>query len=126
MFGVPWFEWLTLDEMVAMGHSRFWCEIVLPNLYREGTILAGCRLVVRPRSDLPDSIRVSVAERGFERDTVRYYEFKFTSQLENGQKWWQKSRVEILQPMPLYASNTVVAANPSVDWLFFFSTVCIF
>lgn len=101
LFGTPWLVWLTLDDVVAMGHSRFWCEILLPIFYRGGNFLIGCTLLIRLRQDLPDPIRMFIAERGFQRDTVQYHEFKFTSPWKSRRGKLQKSRVEILQPTPM-------------------------
>jgi len=107
MFGVEWLRWLTLDEIVAMGHSRFWCEILLPIFYRKGNILTGGTLLIRLKHNLPDPLRELVAEIGFERDTVQYHEFKFTSHGGKRRGNLQKFRVEILQPMPMYRRRRV-------------------
>lgn len=101
-FGVPWLEWLTLDEVVLMGHSRFWCEVWLPAFYRAGTMLPGATLHVRLKPDLSEAVSAYAAEQGFVKWTVQYYEFKFTSHGGGRRGKRQKFRVEILQPTPLY------------------------
>lgn len=107
VFGnIPWLVWLTLDEVVLMGHSRFWCEVWLPIFHRAGSLFVGCKLAVRLRSDLSEYTQEFALEHGFVRYTVCYYEFKFTSSSSGGGRWKrQKSGVEILQPMPLRGSE---------------------
>lgn len=101
--GVPWFVWLTLDEVVAMGNSRFWCEVWLPIFHRAGSLFVGCKLAIRLKQDLPESVQELALAHGFVRYTVCYYEFKFTSSSSGGGRWErQKSGVEILQPTPIY------------------------
>lgn len=101
VFGVPWLRWLTLNEIVAMGHSRYWCEILLPIFYRKGNVFMGCTLHIRLPHDASDAVRAFTEMMGFRRETVQYYEFKFTSRGEGRRGKLQKSRVEILQPVPL-------------------------
>lgn len=102
VFGVPWLTWLTLDEVVEMGHSRFWCKLVLPAIYRGGNVFIGCTLHIRLPHNLPEETRTIVEVLGFRRETVQFYEFKLTSHWGSRRGKWKKSRVEILQPLPMY------------------------
>ncbi len=71
-FGVPWLKWLTLDEIVEMGHSRFWARLLLPMLHRKN------QLEVRVLNKLPVRTRAFAEKYGFDALTAEYYEFRFT------------------------------------------------
>jgi hypothetical protein len=90
-FGVPWLRWLTLDEVVEMGHSRFWARLLLPMLHRMN------QLEVRVLDGLQEEER-SLAERyGFGIRTVKYHQFRFTIR-SRGKKDPDKA---LLMPYPM-------------------------
>lgn len=87
IYGLPWLKWLTLSDAVAMGHSEFWCKMLLPVLHRNGC------LEVRPHKididKLPEGIReaaikcdlgalLETFDLEFEYKTVALHEFRLT------------------------------------------------
>jgi hypothetical protein len=38
MMNLPWLKWLTLDDLVKQGYSKFYCKISLPLLLEAGNI----------------------------------------------------------------------------------------
>ena len=71
-FNVPWLKWLTLDELVEMGHSRFWARILLPVLHRIN------QLEVRVLDGLPEKEQRFIKRYGFGPRSVKYHQFRFT------------------------------------------------
>lgn len=94
-FDVPWLRWLTLEELVAMGHSRFWAELLLPVIYRKGG------MEIRITDDLPEELREEIRGIGFCRHTVQFYKFKFTERWRRGRKVPRKQNMFDLRPIPI-------------------------
>lgn len=94
-YGVPWMQWLTLDEIVEMGHSRFWAEFLLPFFYRKGYVQ------IRMSEKLGKFERLKAEEQGLTAHTVSLYEYKFTESWRKGKKKPFKFRMPILEPMRL-------------------------
>jgi hypothetical protein len=80
LFGVPWLQWLTLDEIVEMGHSRFWAKQFLPVFYRMSYV------EIRISDLLSELDRALIGECGFHSYTVMFYEFKFTEKWRRSKK----------------------------------------
>jgi hypothetical protein len=95
MFGVPWLKWLTLDEIVAMGHSRSWCEILLPLLYLRGYI------EIRISDKFPKGVGEQIEQWGLHPDTVGFYEFKFTKRWGRRRNKLAKLLLPVWQPTPM-------------------------
>ncbi|MFA5998105.1 MAG: hypothetical protein WC814_01835 [Candidatus Paceibacterota bacterium] len=72
MWDLPWLKWLTLDEIVEMGFSRFWSEFFLPLFYKKGY------LEIRISSDCPKEKMRLIEFIGFNSYTVQFHEFKLT------------------------------------------------
>ena len=86
MFGLPWLVWLTLDQVVEMGYSRFWCTFLLPMYYKKGYL--EIRLALP--TDASEFRKQWIERVGFEIDTVEFYEFKLTKRggrLRDRLKW---------------------------------------
>lgn len=79
-FGVPWFQWLSLDEIVALGHSRFLATILLPAFYRTRSV------EIRIAEGLSDA-EYALADRiGLCRITAPLYEYRFVERWTKGKK----------------------------------------
>lgn len=72
MYGVPWLRWLTFQEIVEMGHPRFWATVLLPLLYRKGYV------EIRISDKLSRLEREHAEQYGLLIRTVDLYEYKFT------------------------------------------------
>jgi hypothetical protein len=95
LFGLPWLRWITLDEAVQMGHSRFWCRFVLPMFYERGY------LEIRFSETATELERETAEETGYNPVTVAYYDFKLTKHKGGHKnKWWLRQLK--LFPAPAY------------------------
>lgn len=92
MFGVPWLKWLTLEEIVEMGHSRLWARLLLPIFYEKKCI------EIRISEQSSKRERLEAESRGFQPATVEFYEYKFTRVWKRGKKVPIKAPVPELQP----------------------------
>lgn len=95
MFDLPWLKWLTLNEIIRMGFSRFWAQFILPGLHKEGM------LEVRVGGgELPDEVEQRFIDVvGFGPTTIQFYEFRLTKR--GGRKKFKlpiKNLVGALQP----------------------------
>ncbi len=79
-YGVPWLQWLTFEEIVALGHRRFWTRILLPAFYRAGYI------EIRIHARTSEADRARAEEQGLRIGTVELYEYKFTEHWKRGKK----------------------------------------
>src|SRR4051812_21263838 len=68
MTGLPWMEWLTLDDVVALGHSKFWAKLLLPHFHRHGC------LEIRQLENVTEEEAGLIEEFGFESFTVKCHE----------------------------------------------------
>jgi hypothetical protein len=71
-FGLPWLRWISLNEVVEKGYSKFWCKCLLPILHQKGL------LELRPDINLPESERKSIEGKEFTFHTVHLFNFKLT------------------------------------------------
>lgn len=72
MINLPWLRWLTLEEIMAIGCPKFYCQILLPAFYELG------HMEVRERSDLSQDDKNRVKFVGFYTGTIELHEFKLT------------------------------------------------
>ncbi|MDP1689603.1 MAG: hypothetical protein Q8L52_00115 [bacterium] len=91
-FGVPWLKWLTLDEIVEMGHSRFWARLLLPKLHRKN------QLEVRILDELSEKERAFAERYGFDFFTAEYYTFRLTTR-SRGKR--DLDKLQLLSPYPI-------------------------
>lgn len=81
-FGLPWLRWLTLDEAVALGLSRFWCRVILPSLHEAGALEFRLRsdvLIPEPLQEVPERLGFVVEPE--------FYEFKLTKRGGRRRRW---------------------------------------
>ena len=89
MFGLPWLKWLTLDDVVAMGYSRFWCKMILPAFHKNGCLEV--RIQEIDIENMPERIQeafrdnppeiqklLTEMEIPFEYQTVALHDFRLT------------------------------------------------
>lgn len=72
IWDLPWLKWLSLDEIVEMGFSRFWSPLGLQLLHEKGY------LEIRLSDRCPDKRRLMVERIGFCAYTAEFYDFKLT------------------------------------------------
>jgi hypothetical protein len=59
---LPRMKWFTLDEVVAMGYSRFWCKILLPSYHERGYLEVRVQEMSGKFGDLPEEIQKKLRE----------------------------------------------------------------
>ena len=94
-FGVPWLRWLSFDEIVALGHSRFWTRLILPLFYRMN------RVEIRISDRISESDRARAEKEGLHIRTVPLHEYRFTQQWKRGKKKPKPKRLPEFQLMPV-------------------------
>ncbi len=93
ILGLPRLTWLTLDEVVARGYSRFWCIVLLPQFYKDGyievrlaglfeeTFLEDTSMPEEMREALQDAIdlikrQLHENKETFNSQTIEFHEFR--------------------------------------------------
>lgn len=67
---LPWRQWLSIEELVTAGYSRFYSKLVLPALYNDG------RLAIRLKENITQNEWKYVLNKGFGRSTIRFCDFQ--------------------------------------------------
>jgi len=70
MFELPWFKWLTLDDVVKLGQSKFAARMLLPAFHDSGHV------EVRQLPNLDEDKELVIKLHGFSPFTVQYHEFR--------------------------------------------------
>ncbi len=71
VWSLPFRKWLTLDECVEMGISRFWCAFTVWVMHPK-------RFDVELLPNLPEGVEKEIEEVGLEPFTVKYHKFRIT------------------------------------------------
>ena len=99
MFGLPWLKWLTMEDVVDLGYSRFYARGILPMFYKAGN------LEVRVKDNLEDWQLRYTETLGFCSMTIGWYKFKITKR--GGRKRWREFSLNDIFPSPLPAPKPV-------------------
>ena len=87
--GLPWMQWLTLEEVEALGYSAFWSRLALPVLEQ-----TKC-LEVRPCEGLSLVEQEKVAELQFFVTTIHLYKFRLIKRVRNRRKKTEREKAKL-------------------------------
>ena len=71
-YGVPWMQWLTFNEIAALGHSPFWLRVLLPVFHQMNDVQ------IRIPDDISEQDFGRVKKAGLYFGTAALYDYKFT------------------------------------------------
>ena len=81
-FNLPWLQWLTIDDVVQSGLSRFWSALALDILNDKGYL----ETRFNEGFEGPEYQRERMREAGFSYYSISWYEFRLTKRSGRG-RW---------------------------------------